>query len=100
MTTAPGIAIVNPNPKIAAINFDFDFIETPPLLGPTLPERMQAECQCGATGNVSINRIVFSKLGVGLVARKRGDSRGAGVPVPPVWWFSASGPDQSQDDIR
>ncbi len=28
MMTAPGIAIVNPNPKIAAINLDFDFIDT------------------------------------------------------------------------
>src|ERR1700719_2318914 len=46
--TAPGIAIVNPNPKIAGINLNFDFIDTSPLLGTqTMPERMQAECQCG-----------------------------------------------------
>src|ERR1700730_5510116 len=66
--------IVKPNPKIAATNFDFDFIETSPLLArdTTLPERMQAECQCRATGTISINCIVFSKLGVDWTAWKKG----------------------------
>jgi hypothetical protein len=61
MMTAPGIAIVNPNPKIAAINLDFDFIDTSPLLGTqTLPERMQAECQCGMLGEIHINALFLA----------------------------------------
>jgi hypothetical protein len=59
--TAPGIAIVNPNPKIAAINLDFDFIETSPLLGTqTLPARMQAECQWGMLVLIHLTALLLA----------------------------------------
>src|ERR1700730_15526247 len=90
--------IVKPNPKIAATNFDFDFIETSPLLArdTTLPERMQAECQCGATGTVSINCIVCSRLGV---AGQHGKGAIRGVPVARFHQCGGfrPGPDQGED---
>jgi hypothetical protein len=64
MMTAPGIAIVNPNPKIAAINLDFDFIDTSPLLETqTLPERMQVECQGRAVVGKHLSALFVNKLG-------------------------------------